>query len=350
MSSIIRCLSVAIAVFGLNGPAFAQFTLDQRQEARAPDAPPLTIGGPSGRRLAQVFQPGANGLMTAIALPIACSSGELIIEFREPESGFPTGGLRQQMRVSADDLPDTAGDFVFIELDSPLPVGNFDDALAMVLINFTGSCELAAPVNGNSYRDGEATIGTAVSGPPFVQWEFLNGGDFANNPDDLAFRTYLRDNESVFATERCFAPGTDNVRSGYYAGSCRCFADMGQGKMRCNGSHPHFSIVREIPWPLTPGERYREVWKFTRYRKLDGTVRMRLEGADFDQTITRTFGNRARPGMIEAVAYEKVAPDVIGEYPGIARFDYNMRNADDDSFRFFGFDISIKEENFEYPD
>lgn len=79
MSSIIRCLSVAIAVFGLNGPAFAQFTLDQRQEARAPDAPPLTIGGPSGRRLAQVFQPGANGLMTAIALLIACSSGELII-------------------------------------------------------------------------------------------------------------------------------------------------------------------------------------------------------------------------------------------------------------------------------
>ena len=342
MSLIKNCLSVALAAAALSGTALAQYKLDIDQSKKVVDEPPLVIGGPSGQELSQYFQPTQNGDMTAIALPIGCSSGTLIIEFHEPFLGFPDGLISDRTYVQAEDLPNSANDFVFIELDTPLPVGFFDDAKSLVLKNPTGACELIPASEGNQLN----FEGAAFRAGPNTPWQELGAiYDF----DDLAFRTYLRDTTSVFAAERCFVPGVDNVRSAPYAGTCRCFADIGQGKMRCNGAHPHFSIVREIPWPLVPGEPYREVWKFTRYRKLDGTVRMRLEGAGFDTPVTRTFGNRARPGMIEAVAYDKIAPSVVGETPGIARFHYDMQETDSDSFEFFGFDTTITEENFNIP-
>ncbi len=347
MSFAKLCISAVLTAVAMNGAALAQHKPDQKQEDVLPGAPTLAIGGSSQQQLAQVFQPGETGEMTAIALPIGCSSGALVIEIREPESGFPTGGLHQQTIVPASELPSTPGAFVFIELDTPMPVGHFDDALAFVLKNDTGSCGLVGPVNGNPYPYGSASFNALPdNGPPNQGWRRLNLGDYVNRPDDLAFITYLRDDAPAHAAERCFVPGEGDIPADPYSGACRCFQDPGGRETRCGALHPDFFVERILPFPLPLDKVYREEWRFTPFTELDGPVRMTLQGAGFTKPVYRDFGFNSEPGVSETVTFKVRAPKDPQSLEGVGTFEYEMEDVDDESLRFFGFDTSIAKEDF----
>ena len=341
------CLSaVAIAAI-MNGAAHAQHKLDQKQEGVLTDAPTLAIGGASKQQLSQSFQPGENGEMTAIALPIGCSSGDLVIEIHEPEGDYPTGGLHQQTIVPASELPNTPSDFVFIELDTPMPVGHFDDRLAFVLKNETGSCGILAPVNGDPYAYGSAAFNALPnSGPPNHGWRRLNFGDYVNRPDDLAFRTYLKDDAPAHAADRCFVPGFGNVPADPYSGACRCFQDPGGRETRCGALHPDFFIERVTPFPLPLGKIYKEEWRFTPLTQLDGPVRMTLEGGGLSKPVYRDFGFSAQAGETETVIIKIRAPKKPQTLEGVGTFEYDMNDIDDESLKYFGIDRTIAKEDF----
>ena len=65
----------------------------------------LTIGGASEQKLAQVVTTGIDGLLTSISLPVACASGDLIVEIQGVTAARPNGLVHASETVPGETLP-----------------------------------------------------------------------------------------------------------------------------------------------------------------------------------------------------------------------------------------------------
>jgi len=341
---------------------------DQSQPEFVLDPGPLAIDNYPGseQKLAQTFIAGLDGPLTHLKLPVGCSSGALIIEIRRQEAGMPTGDILGGVTAPAADLPDSPTDFPLIELDAPIPMSP-GDALAFTLRNETGSCGLLRGASGDRYANGRSFFDAR---PNLPGWAPVVKVD--SRPDealDLAFATLVT-RPGIRSGGRCVIPGREDPATGRpfelpiseFVPACRCFQDAGAREMRCGILHPDFFVIRHIPFPLTPGQPYEETWQFAPLTKLDGPVRITLEGAGFSKPVDMTFPSRgqfkgrdlitatkkwnARRGAGETVTVKAMAPKVPMSVPGVAIFDYEMKDADNEFQKRFGLDITIEKDQF----
>ena len=164
---------------------------------------------------------------------------------------------------------------------------------------------------------------------------------------DLPFQTFI-DTPVLGGGGRCFVPGFGNVPADPYSGACLCFQDPGGRETRCGALHPDFFIERITPFPLPLGKIYKEEWRFTPLTQLDGPVRMTLEGGGLSKPVYRDFGFDAQPGETQSTVFKVRAPQKPIQIEGVATFEYDMQNVDDESFKFFGFDRTIRTEDFKH--
>ncbi len=322
--------------------AHAGLTIDQSQTRLDPSGRDHAIGGDVEQKLAQTFKVGTGGPLAAIAVPVSCRSGDLIVEIARQDSGGPGGAILQRTVKPASDFSPTPAGFVTIALDTPVAVAA-GDRLALVLRNVTGECALQRAPAGNTYPDGH---GWFESAPEFAGWATTDAkGRLPGEPGDLPFQTFI--DVPTMSDGGCFVPGFGPVPADPYSGACRCFQDPGGRETRCGGLHPDFLIERTIPFPLTPGKVFREVWRITPLTDLDGPVRMTLEGAGLAKPVYREFGEGGEPGVAETFTVKRLAPGYADDVEGLATFEYEMLDPADESFTFFGFDTSITKSDFE---
>lgn len=326
--------------------AHAGLVLDQEQGAFDAALSPLAIGGDVQQELAQTFKVGTGGPLAAIGVPVGCSSGDLIVEIRELSAGAPTGALLQQTVKAGSEFPVTPSDFVTINLDAAVAVATGQE-LALVLRNETGECAILRAPSGDAYADGQ---GWFEAGPEFGGWTTLDlKGALPDEANDLAFQTFIDVPTAPGPMAGgCFVPGFGQVPADPYSGACRCFQDADLREMRCGILHPDFFIERITPLPLKPGKLYDEVWRFTRLTNIDGPVRMSAEGLGRSKPQIHYFGVKGKQGTTETKTFTLRAPSQTIS-PGVTTFEYDMRNADDDSFRFFSFDTTISGDAFDAP-
>jgi hypothetical protein len=367
MNNLRTILAMLIVLALIVGTAHARLVTDQSQPEFVLDPGPLAIDNDPGseQKLAQTFIAGLDGPLTHLKLPVGCSSGALIIEIRRQNEGMPTGEILGGVTVPATDLSGTPTGFRTIELDAPV-VMSPGDKLAFTLRNETGSCGLLRSASGDLYTNGRAFF-DARPNPP--GWEpFIKVDSRPDEALDLAFATLVR-RPDIGSAEKCIIPGRIDPATGRplelpisaYVPACRCFQDAGARELRCGVLHPDFFVIRRIPFPLMPGEPYEEVWQFAPLTKLDGPVRIRLEGGGFEKPVQMSFPSKAQLSARDLMSTKKWnAPRSAGEtitlkaraptapmsVPGVATFEYDMKDADSEFQKRFGLDITIEKDQF----
>ena len=328
------------------GPAAAALSVDQEQTRLDTGGQNFAIGGSAQQKIAQTFKVGIDGPLAAIGLPLGCRSGNLIVEITRLSGDEPGGAVLERTIKPASDFPVTPAAFVEVALDNPIDV-SAGDALALVLRNETGECAVLRPPAGDHYADGD---GWFESGPEFAGWQRTDlNGILTGEPGDLAFQTFVETTGGVAGAGGCFVPGFGNVPADPYSGACRCFQDPGGRETRCGALHPDFFIERITPFPLTAGKFYEEIWRFTPLTDIDGPVRMVVEGGGRSKPQSHVFGFKSSRGKAETKSFFVRAPGAQEQTPGLARFQYDLENPADESFRFFAQDISIGPEHFQTP-
>ena len=154
MKLLMRLAPIGAALLALSAPAaIAADIVDQEQTMTT--TTPFAIGGDAEELLAQSFTLGMAGEMTHIRIPVACSSGELIVEIqRLGADGLPNGDVVTRARVPAADIPPPLGDFVSIYFSPPVTVSP-GEKYAIVLSNPTGECGMLSGPAGDSYPGGQ---------------------------------------------------------------------------------------------------------------------------------------------------------------------------------------------------
>jgi hypothetical protein len=161
------------------------------QVALPNNAEPFTYALNSDQVLYQSLTVGLSGRLAELRLPIGCGSGEVIVEIfnADPTTGLPVaGGLPRLTRsFRADMFPEVVSiDF------QPLPLGGrvgvtAGDEIVIVLSNPTGSCGIAAGVEGDIYTLGTGHADDLTNIFPPVPLNISPGGG-----DDLPFQTLVR--------------------------------------------------------------------------------------------------------------------------------------------------------------
>jgi hypothetical protein len=144
-------------------------------------------------------------------------------------------------------------------------------------------------------------------------------------------------------------PGPSSLPFGRDLPICRCLRDDGARELRCGLLHPDFFLLRRVPLPLVPGKEVSEVWEFLPLTKLDGPVRVVFTGGGLTEPMKRTFGEggKLQPGAVERFSLTIVGPKAAAVVPGLASFEYEMRDAESAFARKFGVDRTIAESMFE---
>lgn len=336
-------LIAAIAsLFLLAGPAFATRVVDQEQTRIDASAGFLGVGGDSEQKLAQTFTVGMTGDLVALNLPIAgCGRGELVIEIR---SGGVNGPVLATIRRAAADVPPAYSGFVTFDLDTPLRVRRSQLLAFTVRTEGPDSyCSYATSEPGDTYPGGEYYFDSRPNPPGW-----LSSKDFPG-PHDLAFQT-LMDNLAPpppppASSAGCLILGPGGGPSMFAPDLpvCRCLVDPGLREFRCALLHPDFFAIRRIPWPLPPTP-FNETWEFYAIAPLDGPVRMTLSGAGLSKPATKAFGLSFRQGVLgrpEKFVVKGVDPKGLIGDPGVAAFEYDMKDAVSNFEAKFSVDRSI---------
>jgi hypothetical protein len=138
---------------------------------------------------------------------------------------------------------------------------------------------------------------------------------------------------------------------------CRCFESPAAREWRCGILHPDFIAIRRIPLPIGPGKPYEEIWNLVPLGKLDGSVRVTIKSDGFEKPVelelpatSKLPDDHTRPnfgvGAGQTFTLKAMAPDKPGAVPGIAVFEYDMKDAKDESLKSFGLDISLDKSLF----
>ncbi|WDI30728.1 hypothetical protein PUV54_12270 [Hyphococcus flavus] len=315
------------------------------QEQLITEDSPTAIGGASEQELAQSFTVGVTGYLTQIRIPVACSTGELIVEIQRLNAdGEPSGAVVTGARVAAGDLPAPPGTFRTIRLSPPLLV-EAGDRYAIVLKNETGVCSILSGPEGDSYPGGQYFYDSRPNPPGWV-----GGKDRpapSSTPGDMPFQTIIDDGVGGGSSNRCFGntgsgpvplPFADDLPI------CRCLSDPGLNQWRCRLLHPDFFIVRRIPMPpFNAKDVITEEWAFTPLRPLDGSVRMVMYSPYAQKPAVYDFGKKSKPGSFEYLRVERNLKDMEMLKGAAVEFMYPMRDASSPFQKSFGFDPGFEE-------
>jgi hypothetical protein len=166
--------ALAGCVLGL-GVSVAAEVVDQAQDA-SESAEGLAVG--RGQDLGQTVTAGVSGILSAVRLPLTCSSGTVQLEIQGVDEGLPDGRV-----LAADSLTIAPGSLSTSPLTIPvtgLPPFRAGDSFA-VLVSASGECVLPQGPSGDSYAGGQGLVRRAGS----QVWEPLAGAR------DLPFETLV---------------------------------------------------------------------------------------------------------------------------------------------------------------
>src|SRR5262245_37770230 len=183
-----RAVATAVAVVLSFGVLVAQasLVLDQSSPAQVPPATTtFAVGGPVNQVVSQTVTAGVSGRLRAVDVPIACESGELILEIRDVDTaGQPGTTLYYTEAYDIADFPGPLnGTFHRIRLRG-MPVRfTAGDSFSISLGNPTGVCGLWPGLLGDGYAGGTGW-GDSSDGPiaPLI----LSG------TDDIPFQTFVQ--------------------------------------------------------------------------------------------------------------------------------------------------------------
>jgi hypothetical protein len=140
------------------------------------------------------------------------------------------------------------------------------------------------------------------------------------------------------------APGATPLPFGSELPICRCLRDAGARELRCGILHPDFFALRRIPFPLPAGQPFTERWEFLALTQLDGPVKLTITGAGVADPVRHSFGaaGRPKPGKVERLVVNAMAPKEPVSLPGRVDFAYDMKDPDRELSRAFSVDRTIE--------
>lgn len=162
-------------------------TIDQEQPVIDTSVGGAAIGGHYQQTLAQVLTTSLSGNVTEVRVPVACSSGSLIVELQTVAGDRPTGTVVASRSVPAIDLPAFHPNppvFRGIRFGTPGAVVA-GDRLAIVLRS-TGECGMFQGPVGNPYPGGTAFFDSRPNAPGWIAFS-----EFVNARDDLPFQVVV---------------------------------------------------------------------------------------------------------------------------------------------------------------
>lgn len=356
-------IAIAAATGLLTSTAHAGIVADQEQLMIDASAGFLGVGGDSEQKLAQTFTVGADGELVGLRLPIAgCGRGDLLLEIRELDGGRPEGRLLRAVTIPGDEVQVSYEGFqdFFFPMGLDVTAG---DRLAFTVqtVGEDSYCSYATAPVGDLYPSGEGYFDSRPNPPGWVSWK-----EFPTDPQDLAFATLLDDpTVGSMSSGRCVIPGRLDPSTGLplelpisrFVPACRCFEDAGAREFRCGVLHPDFFAIRRIPFPLTLGKPYEETWQFAPLAELDGPVKITLEGGGFEKPVQISFPVKQKfsaKSAVSAIAgtagqtitVKAMAPEKSGMIPGVATFEYEMKDAGSPYQNSFGLDTTLEENMF----
>jgi len=316
------------------------------------------------QKLAQSFTVGFDGKLAGLRVPIRCRrlGGELLFEIRELDSGpdhYPTGRLRRSYRVPANRFPTSFDGFQNIYFSTPITVSQ-NEKLAFIVqfVDEGHYCAYAQSPPGNLYPNGTSYFGSPAG------WR--RSSQLVSGDGDLAFYTLMHAPGPDVDISRCVIPGTTDPATGLPVQlpissslpACRCFEDAGARELRCGLLHPDFFVIRQVPLPIRLGRPYEEIWRLVPLTALDGSVHVKIKGAGFKKPVQfqylpqgkTTAENSATNfgrGAGKTFKLEAMAPTAAARMPGMAVFEYKMKDAKTDYLKRFGLDITLEKSMFE---
>lgn len=186
MNAIRRFFLGFSLLLGTQGLVLASSSVvDQQQPTINTAVGGFFIGGTSGQTLAQVVTTGIPGSLTAVRLPVACSSGNLTVEIQRVTTDTPDGVVWASAVIPAASLPPfypSPPDFRTISFSTPI-FFSVSARFAIVLAS-SGECGIFQGPAGNPYPGGDGFFDARPN--PFG-WVRL--GEFG--PADLPFQTLV---------------------------------------------------------------------------------------------------------------------------------------------------------------
>ncbi len=157
--------------------------IDQQQPQIDTTVGGLAIGDGSDQKLAQVVTAGTSGVLSEVRFPVACSSGDLIVEIQEVTEGIPNGVVLTSQTIPGSSLPTfypsppEFRSFVF-----STPVSFSAGRSFAIVLQSAGECGVFQGPIGNPYPGGDAYFDAL---PNLPGWVLL--GDRS----DLPFQTIV---------------------------------------------------------------------------------------------------------------------------------------------------------------
>jgi hypothetical protein len=251
-----------------------------------------------------------------------------------------------------DDNGELENAFIFASPDEQTPAsvrleGNFLEGFFLKMFFDPALC-----------RDRSPALGVASSSPP-EQVQALIVDTFGNEQ-----RTEALSPKSLVQAA-CVDPTKTDPATGAplslpisrWVPACRCFESGAAREWHCGILHPDFIAIRRMPLPIQPGKPYEEIWNLVPLGKLDGSVRVTIKSDGFEKPVelelpatSKLPDDHTRPnfgvGAGQTFTLKAMAPDKPGAVPGIAVFEYDMKDAKDESLKSFGLDISLDKSLF----
>ena len=180
-SGITLAIVIAMSISPLHGDLpciVSPFVTDQQQPVIDITVGGLTIGGGSEQKLAQVVTPRISGVLREVKFPVACSSGDLIVEIQGVAESTPNGVVLTSETSPGSSLisPDPS----FRSLSFSKPISFAAGSSFAIVLRSTGSCSVFQGPLGDPYSGG-AGFFDARPNPP--GWLFLT------DRRDLPFQT-----------------------------------------------------------------------------------------------------------------------------------------------------------------
>ena len=174
--------SVLLALLAAPAGLRAAPVVDQQQAVIDTSVGGLVIGGGSRQKLAQVVTAGLSGLLVEVRLPVACASGNLIVEIQGVADGTPNGVVLTSQSFAG---PFSGATFTSIAFSTPV-FFNAGDRFAFVLTS-AGACGIFQGPVGDSCPGGNAFFDSRPNAPGV--WVCIC--DFAGSRFDLPFQTLV---------------------------------------------------------------------------------------------------------------------------------------------------------------
>ena len=170
--------------------AIAAPLIDQQQPVIDTSVWGSAIGGVSQQKLAQVVTAGISGVLTEVRFPVACASGNLVIEVQGVRGGIPNGVVLTSQTIPGSSLPSffpDPGVVSFRSLVFSTPVYFSAGSQFAIVLSSPGSCGVFRGPIGDSYPGGNAFFDSRPN--PVGIWVCIC--DFLGARFDLPFQTLV---------------------------------------------------------------------------------------------------------------------------------------------------------------